>query len=80
VRLDAFAQARGYDNIVSLCNYATSSHPRFKADADLGVLARDQQWGASLQIKQDVLAGLRPMPTFEEVMAELPSLPAWPAD
>lgn len=79
-RLDAWAQARDYGNIGSFAKFRDSQVPRFKADYDTSVAVLDQQWGASLQIKFDVLAGRRPMPTFEEVMAELPPLPEWPAD
>lgn len=76
-RLDTFARARGYDNIVSLCSYASSSNSRFAADAATGVRVRDEQWGASLAIKQAVLARERPMPTYEQVIAELPPMPVW---
>ena len=73
-RLDAFAQAKGYDSIMSACTYATSSVPQFRAEGERAVLLRDATWAKSYAILGDVLAGARPMPTLEEVVAELPAL------
>ena len=73
-RLDAFARERGYDSMISLCTYATSSNPRFAGEGQRGVDLRDQTWGAGYQILADVEAGLRPFPTVEQVVSELPVL------
>lgn len=75
--LDSFAQNRNYDGILSAASYATSKNPRFSAEGQYAVEARDATWATAYAIMDDVLAGRRPMPTIEEVVAELPLL-AWP--
>ena len=76
--LDDTASARGYDGILSLCSYATSTHPRFGAEGQAGVAWRDAVWGACYAVMADVQQGLRPVPTKAELLAELPSI-TWPA-
>ena len=76
-RLDQFAQEHGYDSILSACTYATSSVPGFAAEGQRAVDLRDQTWAALLGILNDVRDGLRAIPTWAEVEAELPVL-AWP--
>ena len=75
--LDRFAQTRNYDNIMSAATYATSIVPKFRAEGQYAVEARDLTWAKGYVIMDAVLAGSRPMPAIEEVMAELPAL-AWP--
>ena len=77
-RLDDFAKTRNYDNILSACTYATSTVPKFQAEAQYCVDARDATWNTCYEILAEVQAQTRPMPTFEEIEAELPVL-AWPA-
>lgn len=77
LHLDSFAQTRNYDGIMSAATYATSSVQKFKAEGQYAVDARDSTWNKAYKILDDVLSGARPMPTIEEVIAELPSL-AWP--
>jgi hypothetical protein len=76
-RLDDFAQTRGYDGIMSAATYATSAMPNFRAEGQYAVEARDVTWATGYAIMNTVLAGERPMPTLDEVFAELPVL-AWP--
>lgn len=76
-RLDAFAQTRGYDGILSACSYASSGVPRFQGDAEYCVSARDATWAALYALHEQVVAGSRPQPTMEEVLTMLPEL-AWP--
>ena len=75
--LDAFAQTRNYDGIMSAATYATSTMPKFKTEGQYAVEARDATWAKGYEILGEVLAGQRPMPTIGEVIAELPPL-AWP--
>ncbi len=77
-RLDTFARTRNYDGILSACTYVTSSVPKFAAEGQYCVQARDATWNACYTILSDVQAGNRPMPTLNEIMLELPVL-AWPA-
>lgn len=78
-RLDAFARSEGkfYDNMLSLCTYATSTNPVFAREGQYGVEARDATWAAAYGVMNAVLAGKRPVPAWEELEAELPAL-AWP--
>lgn len=76
-RLDAFAQTRNYDGILSACTYATSAVPKFAAEGQYAVNARDATWAACYQIMTAVQNGTRPLPGVSDVLAELPAL-AWP--
>lgn len=76
-RLDDFAQTRGYDGILSAATYATSAVPKFAAEGQYAVNARDAAWAKCYEILAAVESGSRPMPTLDELIAELPVL-AWP--
>lgn len=73
-RLDDFARTRHYDGILSACTYATSTHPQFASEGQRCVGLRDATWAAGYAILADVEAGNRPIPSVEQVMAELPEL------
>ena len=75
--LDRFAQTRNYDGIMSAATYATSIVPKFRAEGQYAVEARDLTWAKGYELLDAVLSGSRPMPDLEEVIAELPAL-AWP--
>ena len=78
-RLDDFARTRNYDGILSLCTYATSTVPKFQAEGQCGVTARDATWAALYQILAEVEAGTRPVPSgYADIEPELPVL-EWPA-
>lgn len=76
--LDATAQTRGYDGILSLASYAASTHPPFAAEGRAGADWRDAVWGYCYQVLADVEAGTRPIPSIAELIAELPAM-VWPA-
>ena len=76
-RLDDFARTRGYDGILSACTYATSIVPKFEAEGQYAVEARDATWAKCYEVLAAVEAGSRPMPTLDELLAELPVL-TWP--
>lgn len=75
--LDTFAETRGYNSLLSACSYATSTVPRFAAEGQYCVTLRDQTWTQCYQILDDYQQGLRPAPTLDELLAELPQ-PEWP--
>lgn len=75
--LDDFARTLGYDGIMSACTYATSTVPKFKAEGQYAVEARDATWAKCYEVLAAVEAGSRPMPTLEELLTELPVL-TWP--
>ena len=77
--VDDFARTRGYDDIGScIGKYSNSHSAKFKAEADYCSWALTETWLVGYAILDAVLAGERPMPTIEEVLAELPAL-EWPA-
>jgi hypothetical protein len=76
-RLDDFARTRGYDGILSAATFAASAVPKFAAEGQYAVAARDATWAKGYEILAAVEAGTRPMPTVAEVAAELPVL-VWP--
>ena len=77
-RLDSFAKEKKYANIVSACSYATSSNPTFSAEAAYCVRMRDETYAKCYELINDILpkvqAGLRPIPEWEEIEAQLPVL------
>lgn len=75
--LDDFAKARNYDGILSAATYATSTVPKFAAEGQYAVEARDATWAKCYEILAAVEGGTRPMPTMEELIAEFPVL-TWP--
>lgn len=76
--LDTFARTRNYDGMLSLCTYATSTKPKFAAEGQYGVEARDATWAKLYEMIAEVQAGTRPIPSgFEDIEPELPAL-VWP--
>lgn len=70
--LDATAQTRQYDGILSLCSYATSTDPIFSTEGQAGVVFRDACWRKGEDVMEAVLQGQRAIPTEAELLAEMP--------
>lgn len=73
-RLDDFAAARNYDNILSLCTYATSKDPIFSAEGQRGVDLRDATWRKCYDILEDINRDGKQIPDIDTVLSELPVL------
>ena len=68
--LDTTAQTRGYDGILSLCTYVTSTNTTFAKEGQIGVVWRDAVWSKCYEILAEVQAGTREAPT--DIIGELP--------
>jgi hypothetical protein len=74
-RLDAFAQTRNYDSILSACTYASSTVQQFAYEGQQCIDLRDATWGKLYQTMQEVETGTRQMPAgYADIEAELPVL------
>lgn len=77
-RLDAFAQERGYDSIVSVKSYATSSNPTRKAEAEHAVKVCDEVWDQVFLYQEAVQVGQHPVSrSFEDVALTFQPLLTW---
>jgi hypothetical protein len=77
-RLDAFAQTRGYDGILSACTYADDPVQKFAAEGRYCVAARGATWAKLYEILGEVESGSRPAPSsYADIENELPAL-VWP--
>ena len=80
-RLNAFAATRRYSSINSACSYSTSTDPQFRLEGEYCVQARDATYRKCYDLLEEympaVLAGERPIPSWEEIETQLPPL-VWP--
>lgn len=75
--MDKTAQERRYDDIFTAVSYVNSSDPVFAAEASALLLWRDQVWRLCYTMLDEVKAGVRPIPSVTELLAELPKF-EWP--
>jgi hypothetical protein len=71
-KLDEVAKEYRYESIRTMVTYATSEHPVFGNEGRAAVAYRDAVYAYGIQCIADVNAGLRTIPTEEELIAELP--------
>ena len=80
-RLNTFAATRRYSSINSACSYSTSTDSQFRLEGEYCVQVRDATYRKCYDLLEEympaVLAGERPIPTWEEIEAQLPPL-VWP--
>lgn len=72
--MDAKAQERGYDGILSACSYVDTGVTRFDSEGAACREWRSAVWNKCYEILGEVLAGMRAVPTTAELIAELPEL------
>lgn len=77
VHLDTFARTRNYDGILSATTYATSAVPKFRAEGQYAVEARDATWARAYEILALAEAGEIAEPSLEDLPGLLPAL-EWP--
>ena len=77
-RLDTAAREHGYDSIISVCSYATSTVTRYRAEGIYCVGLRDSTWSKMEEILAAVKAGSRPVPSgYQDIEGDLPEI-MWP--
>ncbi len=77
--LDSVAMAWGYDGIWSAVTYADEpAVPQFAAEGAALRAWRSNVWAACYEVLAEVQAETRPVPTEEELLADLPAAPARP--
>lgn len=77
--LNTFAKTRRYDDIFTACSYFNSTDPIFAKEGQYCIELRDKTWRKGYQILDEVLAGIRDIPTEEELVELLPVFEAtWP--
>ena len=75
-RMDNFAQSVNFDNLASACLTGLQPVGTYRqADGAPFVELRYKTWQKAAEIRDAVIAGTRPEPTWEEIEAELPSFP-----
>lgn len=72
--LDVTVKAKGYDSVLSAATYATSANSKFKADGVAAIKWRDAVWTACYAMLNDAKAGVKTIPTEDELLASLPDL------
>jgi hypothetical protein len=77
--VDGVARARQYRDGVHCASYATSTRADWAAEAAAFVHWRDAVWTLANTILAEVLAEVRPVPSIDDVLAELPAI-AWPGE
>jgi len=75
--MNDFAKTREYDSMASAASYCDDEDPQFQMEGKYCKDMRSKIYRLSANIRDAVKAGKRPMPTPDEVVAELPVL-VWP--
>jgi len=71
--LDDTAIEYGYDSILSMCTYATSTDEQFRTQGQRAVEFRDAVWNAAIGIMNDVKSGAIETPDSETLIGMLPA-------
>jgi phytoene dehydrogenase-like protein len=76
--LNERAASWGYTSMSRATTYYASTNAKWAAEAAALIAHRDEVWEAGQAIANDVIAGLRAVPSLAEYIAELPALPTRP--
>lgn len=77
IQIDLAAQSRGYGDGFALSTYINSTLPQWAQEAEVFIAWRDQVWLYAYAELYKVQQGQRPIPTINELIAELPTI-NWP--
>ena len=72
--MDRTVQARGYDNIAKCVTYEGDIDPIFNREGTAAKQWRSRVYRTCYNILDGIEAGYRPVPTVEELIAELPKI------
>ena len=72
--LDTTAQKLGYDSCLSVCSYVNTGVAKFDEEGEAFRKWRSAVWAKGYEIVAQVQASTRPIPTEEELFAELPAI------
>ena len=72
--LDTTAQKLGYDSCLSVCSYVDTGVAKFDEEGEAFRKWRSAVWAKGYEIVAQVQASTRPIPTEEELFAELPAI------
>jgi len=74
-RLDAFAQTRGYNDILSACTYKGSPVAKFDQEAQRCIQLRSDTWATLYTELEAIESGAKPMPqSADDILSILPEL------
>jgi|GEM_PF-3578502 hypothetical protein len=76
--LDNVAKERGYDDIISLCSYATSSNEQFRKEGIAGNEFRDKVWIKFFELSEQIKNGERDLRISSETLCKLLPEIVWP--
>jgi len=76
--IDVPAKEWGYDDAKSAVTYVGDPFMQFHLEGTAIQAFRSTCWQISQQIRADVIAALRPIPSVEQLLSELPAPPARP--
>lgn len=72
--MTSVVQTRNYRDIHTAASYVNSTNEKFAKEGAACNKWRDDVWNKCYEILGEVKSGFRPIPTLEEVIAELPLL------
>ena len=72
--MDREAGTKNYDSILSVCTYIDTGVERFDVEGRKARQWRSACWDKCYKIYDEVEAGERPIPSVEELLAEMPKI------